>query len=300
MEESISPNLESNIKSIPEVLKSLGKGEIAGNENARKSLGNTYATFNAALGKSGLASVFARNELTVFAPNDAAFAELGLNPGNIGELEGLTEILLYHVVSGSVLAADLTEGLVPTLNGAAVEISLTNGPMVNESSIILTDKMARNGVIHGIDAVLMPPVSNVMDLLDDATTGADFTTLRTAIYIVPGLKEEFATRENITVFAPTNAAFAKIGLNSLNISGIDPAILREILRYHVFGGGRLFSEDLVDGPIIMSEGGTLIVNTSSSNTFVIDENGGSSNLIETNIQASNGVIHKIDAVLIPQ
>lgn len=297
MEESVSPNLESNLKSIPEVLKTMVKGDLPGGENARKNPGNTYATFNAALGKSGLASVFAENELTVFAPTDAAFSELGLNPGNIGELEGLTEILLYHVVAGSVYAADLMEGYVPTVNGASVLISLSNGPMVNDASIILTDKKARNGVIHGIDKVLLPPMQNVMEILDDPTSGADFTTLRAAIDAIPGLREEIASTQNITVFAPDNDAFTTLGLNADNIgNSLDPVTLEFVLRYHIFGAGRVFSTDLVDGPITMSQGSSLTVDASNSSLVAVNS---TANIISVDIQTSNAVIHRIDAVLLP-
>ena len=91
--------------------------------NARANSKNTFSTFNAALGASGLASVFSRNDLTAFAPTDAAFAELGLNPGNIRRLPNLTEILLYHVVGGTVLSTDLSNTFAQTLNGQFIEIN---------------------------------------------------------------------------------------------------------------------------------------------------------------------------------
>lgn len=297
-EESSSPMLESNLKSIPEVLKTMEKNSDSGDLNARKNGGNTYATFNAALGKSGLASVFAKNELTVFAPNDAAFAELGLNPGNIGDLEGLTDILLYHVVAGSVYSSELVEGFVPTINGIAVKISLADGPMVNDSNIILTDKMARNGVIHGIDAVLFPPMENVMELLDNtvSTTG-DFTTLQAAIDAVPDLRETLIGLDGITIFAPNDEAFNKVGLNAGTVGFFDTDRLANILQYHVFGGGVVFSSDLMDGDITMLQGGTLTVDTSGPS--LIDENNRDSDIILTDLQASNGIIHGISDVILP-
>lgn len=300
MDENSSPMLESNLKSIPEVLKTLNEGDNSDVINARKAPGNTYATFNAALGKSGLASVFAKNELTVFAPNDAAFAELGLNPGNIGEVEGLTDILLYHVVAGSVLSSELMPGLVTTFNGNAAVIDLTDAPKINEANIIMTDKMARNGVIHGIDQVLLP--RNIMELVDlmvDAT--GEFSVLKTAIDAV-NLRDAVATTEDITVFAPTNQAFLdlleELGYGSLEelVGAIGADGLTSVLTYHVFAGGQVYAADLVDGDIVMLSGDAVTVDTSGPK--LIDLNERESMIIGTDVQASNGVVHVLETVIV--
>ncbi|SDD68500.1 Uncaracterized surface protein containing fasciclin (FAS1) repeats [Algoriphagus faecimaris] len=291
---------QNDLKLIPEVLKTMETEGDVNNSNARKSAGRTFATFNAALGKSGLASVFSRNDLTVFAPTDAAFAELGLNPGNIGDLEGLTSILLYHVVAGSVFSTDLVEGFVPTLNGAGVEISLMNGPKVNESNIILVDKQARNGVIHGIDAVLLPPSDNIMELVNN---NENFTILKAAIEAAE-IENIVANTPNITVFAPTDQAFIDL-LNSLPevdtledlvafLGGTDGLI--SVLAYHVFADGRVFSSDLTDIEITMFSGDKVTIDTSGPK--LIDLGGGESNIIDTDIQGNNGVVHVIDRVLL--
>lgn len=296
MEEQAVP--ANSLKSIPEVLRSLENGEEAENSNARKSAGSTYATFNAALGKSGLASVFAKNDLTVFAPNDAAFAQLGLNPGNIGTVPGLTDILLYHVVAGSVFSTDLTEGFVPTVNGAAVEISLVGGAKVNDANIVMVDKEARNGVIHGIDAVLLPPTENLMDLVNG---NPNFSILKFALEAT-GLDEAVATVNNLTVFAPTDAAFADL-LVELGFSSLDELVaavgldgLASVLQYHVFAGGRVYSSDLVDGEITMFSDDIVTVDTAGP--LLIDINGRESNITATDIQASNGVVHVLDKVIL--
>lgn len=295
-EEQTTPVNNTSLRSIPEVLKTMEQGEE--DLNARKSAGNTYATFNAALGKSGLASVFSRNDLTVFAPNDAAFAKLGLNPGNIGSVEGLTDILLYHVVAGSVFSTDLVAGFVPTVNGAAVEISLMGGAKVNEANIILVDKEARNGVIHGIDAVLLPPMMNIMELVD---SNPDFSILKAAIEAAE-VGEVLATTEGLTVFAPNNEAFIAL-LGDLNFNSLDELVgaigkdgLIKVLTYHVFAGGRVYSSDLVDGDITMFSDDIVTVDTSGPK--LIDINGGESNIIGTDVQATNGVVHVIDRVII--
>jgi len=103
--------------------------------------------------------------LTVFAPTDAAFDQLAtdLNTDLNGVLASpnLTEILLYHVVDGTVLSSQLTNGSVPTLNGQTVEVDLTNGTMINSSNVILADVNAQNGVVHAIDKVMLPSLANL-------------------------------------------------------------------------------------------------------------------------------------------
>lgn len=300
IEEQSAPVNNTSMKSIPEVLKAMETGDEEVGVNARKSAGNTYATFNAALGKSGLASVFARNELTVFAPNDAAFAALGLNPGNIGKLTGLKEILLYHVVAGSVLSTDLKAGLVTTVNGNAAVINLKGAPKINDSNIIMTDKKARNGVIHGIDQVLLPRnIMQLVDLMVEAT--GEFSVLKTAIDVA-GLRGAIATTQNITVFAPTNQAFLdlldELGVNTLEelLGVIGEAGLVKVLTYHVFAGGQVYAADLVDGEITMFSGDKVTVDTSGPK--LIDINNRESMIIATDVQATNGVVHVLDKVIV--
>ncbi|MFD2202866.1 fasciclin domain-containing protein [Shivajiella indica] len=294
-------NMVNNLDAIPEVLKSIENGlEEDGDINARKSAGATYATFNAALGSSGLASVFARNELTVFAPTDAAFAKLGLNPGNIRRLDNLTNILLYHVVAGTVLSTDLSEGFVPTVNGAAVEISLSGGAKVNDANIVMVDKRARNGVIHGIDEVLLPPTKNIVEIADG---NPDFSILVEAV-TAAGLGDLLATTNNITVFAPNNQAFLDL-LEEQEVDSLEELVtkiggipaLQRVLAYHVFGGGRVYSSDLTNTSIRMLSEDDVTINVAGPN--LIDENGRTSGIIGTDIQATNGVIHVINKVILP-
>ena len=106
---------------------------------------------------------------TVFAPTDEAFAELP--EGTVESLllpenkATLTAILTYHVVAGSVLAADVVNlSSATTLNGAAVEINVSdNGVMVGTAKVIQTDILASNGVIHVLDAVILPPAATAVE-----------------------------------------------------------------------------------------------------------------------------------------
>ena len=99
---------------------------------------------------------------TVFAPTDEAFQalldELGISFRDLaGDTELLTSVLLYHVVEGEVTSDMLEAGEVTTLNGATVTISLEDGVTVNNANVVTADILATNGVVHIIDAVLVPP-----------------------------------------------------------------------------------------------------------------------------------------------
>jgi transforming growth factor-beta-induced protein len=111
------------------------------------------------------------SEFTVFAPTNTAFDELAtaLNTNIAGllALPNLSSILLYHVVSGTVLSTDLTNGSVATLNGASVLIDLTSGVMVNDAMVTLADVTADNGVVHVIDKVLLPSAGLTEELSAD-------------------------------------------------------------------------------------------------------------------------------------
>mgnify|MGYP005750687921 FL=1 len=287
---------------IPAMLK---KGELKGNApaNANVNAQNkpehkpTFNTLLVALAKTGLTSTVAREHLTLFAPSDEAFAELGLYPNNIGSVPNLREILLYHAIEGKVYSTDLTAGYVPTLNGAAVNISLNGGVQVNDANVILADARALNGVIHVIDEVLMPPTMNLVELA--LSFDPEFSILVDAV-IRAGLAETLATGGPYTVFAPTNAAFVallgELGFASLNDVPID--VLRQILLYHVVEG-RVYSTDLSTVDVGTVNGDTFYVNT--SNLTLTDTQGRVANLVPSllDVQATNGVVHVIDKVILP-
>jgi len=139
---------DASDQSISQVLESYGTAD--NDANAARFKGNsrnTFSTLSVALARTGLAGVVSSKRLTVFAPTDAAFAELGLNVRNIANVPNLKEILLYHVLGNVVYSTDLSNGFVPTLNGAAVEVNLTNGVMINDAKVVKADIKARNGVI---------------------------------------------------------------------------------------------------------------------------------------------------------
>ena len=129
-----------------------------------------FTTLVAAVTAAGLVETLSgTGPFTVFAPTDEAFAALPagvldalLLPENKALL---AQILTYHVVSGMVMAADVTDGEVATVEGQNVKLSTMGGVMVNQATVVAADVMASNGVIHAIDAVILPPGVDVAKLI---------------------------------------------------------------------------------------------------------------------------------------
>lgn len=131
-----------------------------------------FSTLVAAVSAAGLVDTLnGAGPFTVFAPTDEAFA--ALPPGVLDALllpenkETLVKILTYHVVPGTVLAADVTDGEVATVEGQTVTFSTADGVTVNGAKVIQADVMADNGVIHVIDAVILPPDVDPAALIAD-------------------------------------------------------------------------------------------------------------------------------------
>lgn len=255
-----------------------------------------------AVTKAGLADALQANgPFTVFAPtNDAfnmLFDQLGVNGVEDLTAEQLAPILLYHVVSGKVMAADVTTGYIPTLNtyaGYSVVLlaDISKGAQLNgNTNITATDIMASNGVIHVIDKVLLPP-----DVVDIAIDNSNFSTLVEAVSKA-GLVEALKAEGPYTVFAPTNAAFDAL-FSQLQISGIadlSAEDLTPILLYHVVSGNVRAAD--------VSSGMVPTLKTDAMIDIMVSEMGvklnGKSNVIATDVQSTNGVVHVIDAVLLP-
>lgn len=274
---------------------------VKGNESSNRGFAAnrtrpTFRTLNVALARTGLAGTVSSSQLTVFAPTDAAFAALGLFPNNIASVPNLREILLYHVIGGLVYSSDLKSGFIPTLNGAAIEVKLENGVMINDAQVVQADIKARNGVIHAIDKVIFPPTKNLVDLA--LSFAPEFSILVEAV-AKADLVNVLATGGPFTVFAPTNDAFvallSELGASSLN--DIPVEVLKKVLLYHVVQG-RIFSSDLYSGQVT-SLNGSFIVNT--NNFSITDANGRQAGIITSlvNVQATNGVVHVIDRVILP-
>lgn len=251
----------------------------------------------AAVGKAGLTSALTdEGDLTVFAPTDAAFinllAELPLSAEELLASPDLANILFYHIVGASLDGdAVAAETHIETLLGVDVDVSIVDGELfINDSKVIIPNLKASNGIIHVIDAVLLPPVqSNIVEI----AAGDDrFETLVLALQET-GLDDALTNAGPFTVFAPTDDAFAALGIPAADLLA-DPE-LANILLYHV-ADGRLKAEDVVALERITTKMGKDVkVNVTDEGVFIND-----SKIIIQDIKASNGIIHVIDMVLIPE
>ena len=261
----------------------------------------SFTTLLAAAEAAGLVDALKGDgPLTVFAPTDDAFAALpaGTVEALLADPEALAAILLYHVVPGKVMAADVTDGLVAeTLNGATVRFSTMGGVMINGANVIAADVEASNGVIHVIDAVILPPAPEaaLMDIVDTAAGAGSFTTLLAAAEAA-GLVDALKGDGPLTVFAPTDDAFAA-ALAALGLTAeallADTETLTSILLYHV-AAGKVMAADLSEGMMVETLNGASAT-ISLANGPMID----GANIIAADVEASNGVIHVIDAVILP-
>lgn len=240
-----------------------------------------------ALTAAGLVDALKANgPFTVFAPTDAAFAAFeSENPGVLAGLstEELTAILTYHVVPAKVMSTDLQDGqLAESLNGTLLAVDLSDGVKINGVTVSAADVAADNGVIHAVDAIIMPPG----DIIEVAVGAGEFGELAGAL-TAAGLVETLQGEGPFTVFAPTDAAFAAL---SAVPSG---DALTEVLLYHVLEGVA-GPRDLVSGGVAQTVSGLPVIFDLADGAKVNE-----SMITMTNVVASNGVIHVIDAVLLP-
>ena len=264
---------------------------------------NQFSILTEALTKAGLVSALeGTGPFTVFAPTNDAFNELfsQLGVSGISDLsaEVLTPILLNHVVEGSVKAADVTTGYVNTLNNAGpnqnlvqVYLETSNGVMVDGSKVIIADVMASNGVIHAIDKVILPAT-----VVNHAIKNANFSILVQAV-VKAGLVDALNQPGPFTVFAPTNDAFNAL-FATLGVSGIADLTaeqLTPILLYHVVSGNVRASQVSSGQVPTLKDGSTIEISANGMGVML----NGSANVVATDVQGINGVIHVIDAVILP-
>jgi transforming growth factor-beta-induced protein len=272
-----------------------------------------YSSLVAAVDKAGLAGALQDESatLTVFAPDNDAFAALlesiGAESLDDVTVEQLTPILLYHVLGtevdgvGVTAAANDEERLVAL--GGQIDVTLDGEDLSLDGRAVVevADVQASNGIIHGIDGVLLPSIADV------ATTTPAFSSLVTALVAAdedpnsPGLVDALDTDGlAITVFAPTNDAFDALvnalGTGNTGIAALGdfaPYQLLPVLKYHAILGSAVRAADVEAGPIT-TLGGTLQATLAGGGVQVDGVS-----VVTADILTSNGVIHIIDDVLIP-
>jgi uncharacterized surface protein with fasciclin (FAS1) repeats len=212
-----------------------------------------HTTLAAAVSAAGLVQTLqGTGPFTVFAPTDAAFAALpaGTVEALLDDPDGaLKDILLYHVVGSKVMSASLSNGMkAPTLYGEDLTITITGGNVfINDAMVSVADIETKNGVVHVIDAVLIPEEEDPMPatVVDIVVGSEDHTTL-TAAVTAADLVETLQGEGPFTVFAPTDAAFAALPEGTVEALLADIPALTDILLYHVVGS-KAMSSDLSDG-----------------------------------------------------
>jgi len=239
---------------------------------------------------------------TVFAPTNDAFLDFldanGFESLDDVPLPTLTQVLLNHVVSGTNLSTGLTTGYVKTLakggasstNTLSMFINTESGVRLNGvSSVTTADITANNGVIHVVDAVIGLPT-----IVAHATANPNFSTLASLLtqQELVGTLDGTASSP-FTVFAPLNSAFDTATLNLY--SGLTSTQKTAVLTYHVVAGANVLSNAISSGPITTFETGTFTI----SGTVITDEQNRTTNIVATDVQASNGIIHAINKVLLP-
>ncbi len=252
-----------------------------------------FKTLVKAVQAAGLAKTLSGDgPFTVFAPTDEAFAKLpdGALDGLLKNPEALKSVLLYHVVPGKVMAADVTQlTAAKTALGQSVKIDASNSVRVENANVLKTDIVTNNGVIHVIDTVIMPK----NDIIEAARAAGAFKTLLTAIEAA-GLTDTLRGDGPFTVFAPTDEAFAKLPKGTLDVLLKDKAELASILTYHVVPG-KVMAADVVK----LAEAKTVqgqSVKIATAGGVMVDN----AKVIKPDVPATNGVIHVIDTVIMPK
>jgi uncharacterized surface protein with fasciclin (FAS1) repeats len=234
---------------------------------------------------------------TVFAPSDEAFGKLPagtldrlLKPENAQEL---STILTYHVVSGDVRAEKVV-GLksATALNGQRIPVvSGKEGVSVAGARVVKTDMVCKNGVIHVVDRVMMPATK---DLVASAVDAGQFTILAKALGAA-GLVEALSGKGPFTVFAPNDDAFGRLPPETLAslLESENKDELADILKYHVVPG-RVYADQLKTSMAPTLGGVELSIEVGPSGPKI-----GGAAVLKADVEATNGVIHVIDRVLIP-
>lgn len=278
--------------------------------------GADFSTLEAAAVLGGVAGTLsssnpndASGKYTVFAPNNAAFAKLGLiDAGSLGTLNGtfLTNTLLYAVSNGTIVSSGFNGISNSALGPQRRFINRGSDKYINGSKIIASNIQASNGTVHVIDKVLLGTGVNIVQsaiLLQTSKVfkNPELTFLVQAV-VSSGLAGVLSDPANdFTIYAPTDAAFKAAGFPTIaSVAALPQATLQAVLLNHAIGGGKFTSEQTAL-TATTAGGGTLTYSPLNEGTFTIKSNTNSkvANMVIPDIQCSNGVVHVIDKLLFP-
>lgn len=234
-----------------------------------------------------------KDRLTVFVPTNEAFNaflaqypqynSLADIPSNVLEI-----IVAYHILYNQYKLASNLSG--------AQRTSRTEMLTVVPGDIVSADNIQSNGVYHVVSKVLVPPSLGTVGGKILLNADGDLSSFLSALEKTNLLTELFKTGDKFTVLAPTNEAFVNAGLNVATMNG---AQLDEYVRSHIVKGNIFKEADLKEGKYLSTIGNGALKSTLSGGLAVLNFANDRANLTATNINGSNGVIHKVDNVLLP-
>lgn len=262
-----------------------------------------FSTLVSALQRVNLVSVLdGAGNFTVFAPTNAAFTASGIDLNALSD-EALTEVLLYHVLGAEVTSSAISDGQTYATTAAEtgpngtqlsilIEKSGGNVKLNNVANVTTADIDATNGVIHVVDAVILP-----LDVVGHAVANSNFSELVGALGAASGdLVSVLSGNGPFTVFAPLNSAFDEIAAVTATL---DADQLSKVLTYHV-AAGNVVSSALSDGMMVTSVNSeTFTVNIGAGGVTLTDARGNVSTVVLTDVQGTNGVIHVLNKVILP-
>ncbi len=257
----------------------------------------SFTTLVAAVQAAGLLdTLVGPGPYTLFAPTDEAFAKLpdGTVAGLLNDIPTLSNILLYYVVMGrEVMAADVSTNPVVMANGTVASLSIEDGVKIDNANIVEVDWMGTNGIIHVIDEVILPgDTPGGQTMVENLVAQGNFTTLVAAV-TAAGLVDTLNSAGPFTLFAPTDAAFAKLPAGTVEGLLNDVPTLSDILLYYVISGSKVESSAVAESDVVMANGDSATLATEGG--VMID----AANVTGVDWQSSNGVIHIIDSVILP-
>ncbi len=282
--------------------------------------GSKFTLLKAALVRAGLDGTLGQSgTYTVFAPTDDAFRAFGyvdVAAVNAAPVDLLKSVLQYHVLGSRMASTDVPVGvntvqntLLPTgvvyISKVASGTSTATRLSVNGARVVQADGQANNGVVYAIDRVLIPPVfGNIAATIQSIPLllpTASFKLLQAAV-TKAGIGSSLTGTTPLTVFAPTDAAFRAVGYDSTTIAKASVQDLASLLTYHVLNG-RTYTPLITAGSSLSTlQGGTITAGTSTTVLTVTGKGNGTtpSTIIGPDITATNGVVHIIDRLLLPQ